>query len=104
MNQCATVTSCNSHTKNLKQFTQQAEIVILATGKPGLLQADMLWKKTLVIDVGFTVENGSISWDAEFESIEKAGHDITPVPGWVWAMTVLHLMKNTLKAYENRKK
>lgn len=104
MNQGATVTSCNSHTKNLKQFTQQAEIVILATGKIGLLQADMLWKKTVVIDVGFTVKNGSISWDAEFESIKKAGHDITPVPGWVWAMTVLYLMKNTLKAYENRKK
>lgn len=99
INAWATVTSCNSMTKDISSFTKKADIVILAVGKPGLLKKSMLKSKSIVIDVGFTVKNGKVWWDAEFESIEKAGHSITPVPGGVWAMTVLCLLQNTLKAY-----
>lgn len=100
--QWATVTSCNSHTGNIAYYTQNADIVVLAAGKPWLLGKDMLKSGSVVIDVGFTVVDGKIYGDARFEEIETSGHAVTPVPGWVWAMTVLHLMKNTLLAYKRQ--
>ena len=63
----------------------------------------MLKKWSIVIDVWFTVVDEKIFWDSEIESIDKAWHRITPVPGWVWPLTVAMLMKNTLKAYKNQK-
>lgn len=99
INKQATVSCCNSQTKDIKEYTKDADIVILATGKPWLLSLDMINDTTIVIDVWFTVEDGKIYGDACFEEIEKNGNKITPVPGWVGALTVLFLMKNTLKAF-----
>ena len=101
INTWATVISCNSKTKDISLFTKQADIVIIATWQPWLLKENMLKKWSIIIDVWFTVIENKIYWDAETNKIEKAWHKITPVPGWVWALTVALLMKNTLKAYKN---
>jgi methylenetetrahydrofolate dehydrogenase (NADP+)/methenyltetrahydrofolate cyclohydrolase len=100
INAWATVISCNSQTKDITNFTKQADIVIVATWQPWLLKENMLKKWSIVIDVWFTVIDHEIYWDAETESIDLAWHKITPVPGWVWALTVAMLMKNTLKAHK----
>ena len=98
INAWATVTVCNSKTVHLKKHTSTADIVIMATGQPHLLKVDMVKIGTTVIDVWFTVIDGKIYWDADFDIMEKIWNTITPVPGWVWALTVAMLMKNTLKA------
>jgi len=98
INAWATVTVCNSKTINLKKHTSTADIVIMATGQPHLLKVDMVKIWTTVIDVWFTVIDGKIYWDADFDIMEKIWNIITPVPGWVWALTVAMLMKNTLQA------
>lgn len=98
INAWATVTVCNSKTINLKKYTSTAEIVIMATGQPHLLKVDMVQIGTTVIDVWFTVIDGKIYWDADFDILEKIGNTITPVPGGVGALTVAMLMKNTLQA------
>ncbi len=98
INAWATVTVCNSKTTDLKKHTSSAEIVIMATGQPYLLKLDMVTIGTTIIDVWFTVIDGKIYWDADFDLLEKVWNKITPVPGWVWALTVAMLMKNTLQA------
>lgn len=100
INAWATVMSCNSKTKDLTKFTKLADIVIVATWQPWLLKENMLKKWSIIIDVWFTVVDWKIHWDAETDSIDKAWHNITPVPGWVWALTVAMLMSNTLKAHK----
>ncbi len=97
INAWATVISCNSNTKDISSFTKQADIVIVATGQPGLLKENMLKKWSIVIDVWFSVIDDVIHGDAETDQIDSNWHKITPVPGWVWALTVALLMKNTLK-------
>lgn len=98
INSGATVISCNSKTPDIKKYTLDADIVISAAGSPWLIKADMLDKSSIVIDVWFTVIDEKIYWDADTSSIDKAWIKITPVPWWVWALTVAMLMKNTLKA------
>lgn len=98
INAWATVIICNSKTPDIKKYTSNSDIVIMATGKPMLLRLDMVKIWTTIIDVWFTVIDGKIHWDADFEIIEKCGSKITPVPGWVWALTVAMLMKNTYRA------
>jgi len=100
INAWATVTSCNSKTKDITEFTKKADIVIVAVWKPWLLKENMLKKWSIIIDVWFTVIDNEIFWDAETDSINNSWHKITPVPGWVWALTVAMLMKNTLKSYK----
>ncbi len=100
INSWATTTSCNSKTPNISNYTKYADIVVVAVWKPGLLKASMIKKDSIVIDVWFTVIDWKIYWDCETEEIDKLWAKITPVPGWVWAMTVAMLMKNTLKAYK----
>lgn len=99
INAWATVISCNSKTKDIASYTKTADIVVLAAWVPWLLSLDMINEKTVVIDVWFTMKDGKIYGDAQFDEINNNGNMITPVPGWVWALTVLHLMKNTYKAY-----
>lgn len=99
INAGATVISCNSKTRDIKNYTKSADIVILAAGVPGLLTLDMIQDSTIIIDVWFTMKDGRVYGDASFEEINNNGNLITPVPGWVGALTVLHLMKNTYKAY-----
>jgi methylenetetrahydrofolate dehydrogenase (NADP+) / methenyltetrahydrofolate cyclohydrolase len=94
----ATVSICNSQTKDLIRYTKKADILIVATGKPKLISKDMIKEEALIIDVGFSVVDGKIWWDCDFDIIQKT-HTITPNPGWIWPMTVSFLMKNILKAY-----
>ena len=100
INAWATVISCNSKTPDIKEFTQKSDIIIMAAWKPWLLTKDMIKKDAIIIDVWFTIINDKIYWDACFEEIEKNWNKITPVPGWVWALTVAMLMSNTVKAYK----
>lgn len=99
INAWATVTSCNSQTPYLKEFTEHADIVICATGHAGLLRADMISKDCIVIDVGFSVIDGKIHGDAATEEIHEQGNRITPVPGGVGPMTVAMLLSHTYTAH-----
>jgi len=98
INAWATVTICNSQTKKLSHFTRNSDIVITATWKPKLLTLDMINSETIIIDVWFSIVNSKIIGDADFDNINIAWIKITPVPGWVWPLTVAMLMKNILKA------
>ncbi len=104
INAGATVISCNSKTKDIAKFTTQADIIIVAAWKPEILKVNMLKMWTTVIDVWFSVIDGKIYWDADAKLIDKTWNNVTPVPGWVGALTVAMLMKNTLKAYKLQNK
>ena len=101
----ATVTMCHSRTKNLKEITLQADIIIAAIGIPEFLKADMVKDGVTVIDVGITrlkdasKKNGfKLVGDVAFEEVSKKSEFITPVPGGVGPMTIAMLLKNTLLA------
>lgn len=95
----ATVTTCHSRTKDLSNYTSQADILVVATGKEGLIQGDMVKKGAVVIDVGinFTMD-GILVGDVDFESVSKKASYITPVPGGVGPMTVAMLLENVILA------
>ena len=101
----ATVTVCHSKTINLRQHTINADVIIVAVGKPNILDGSMIKDGAIVIDVGINrVENKknlkgfSIVGDVEFNSILKKASSITPVPGGVGPMTIAMLMKNVCEA------
>lgn len=103
INASATVTICNSKTQNIEFFTKNADIIITAMGKPNFLTVEKINPKSIILDVWFSVIDEKIYGDADFENILKNGNAITPVPGWVGALTVSCLMKNTLQAFKKRK-
>lgn len=95
----ATVTICHSKTQNLFEITRQADILIVAVGKPKFVTADMVKDGAVVIDVGINRdENGKLCGDVDFDDVKEKASAITPVPGGVGPMTVAMLMKNTLVA------
>lgn len=97
----ATVTVTHSHTKNLKDITRQADILIVAIGKTKFITADYVKEGATVIDVGMDRdENGKLCGDVDFDSVEKVAGAITPVPGGVGPMTIAMLMKNCLTSLE----
>lgn len=99
INAKATVTVCNSRTKDLSSHTKAADIVIIAVGVPHLLKGDMLKEGAVVIDVGINrLDTGKLTGDADFEDCKEKCTHITPVPGGVGPMTIGMLLKNTLKA------
>jgi methylenetetrahydrofolate dehydrogenase (NADP+)/methenyltetrahydrofolate cyclohydrolase len=100
----ATVLICNEFTKNLAKFTKQADILITATGKAGLITASMVKKGSYIIDAGISKVKGKTLGDVDFNSVSKIAKAITPVPGGVGPVTVACLMKNLLKLYESQKK
>jgi methylenetetrahydrofolate dehydrogenase (NADP+)/methenyltetrahydrofolate cyclohydrolase len=100
----STVSVCNSKTKNIEFYTKKADIVIVATWKPWLIDESFIKKESIIIDVWFTVIDWKIHWDCLTKQIDDFWAQITPVPGWVWALTVAMLMKNTLKASKINKK
>lgn len=83
INAGATVTSCNSSTKNLSEKTRNADIVIVAAGSPGLITRDMLHSESVVIDVGNTFVDGVAKGDTDFEDLKDTIRAITPTPGGV---------------------
>ena len=103
-----TVTICHSRTRDLKSISLEGDIIIAALGKPGFLSADMVKPGAAVIDVGITrVKDNSkksgyrLRGDVDFDNVAPKCSFITPVPGGVGPMTVISLLKNTLKAAKN---
>ena len=104
-----TVTICHSHTKNIENYTKQADIIIAALGSPGFVKGDMINEGTVIVDVGITrisdptKKSGyRLEGDVDFESVAPKASYITPVPGGVGPMTIVSLMVNTLKAAEGK--
>ncbi|MCT7507564.1 bifunctional methylenetetrahydrofolate dehydrogenase/methenyltetrahydrofolate cyclohydrolase FolD [Aliarcobacter cryaerophilus] len=105
INKKATVTVCNSRTKDLKAHTSKADIVIIAVGVPFLLKEDMVKDGAVVIDVGINrLDTGKLVGDADFEGLKNKCSFLTPVPGGVGPMTIAMLLKNTIKAANLRDK
>ena len=99
INEGATVTICNSMTKNLKEFTLSADILISAVGIPYFITSDMVTENTVIIDVGINInEEGKLCGDVDFENVKDKVKAITPVPGGVGLMTRAILMKNVVEA------
>lgn len=100
----ATVTVCHSRTKNLAEYTKNADIVIVAIGRSKFLTADMVKDGVVIIDVGINRdENNKLCGDVDFENVKEKASYITPVPGGVGPMTIAMLMNNVIKAANNKK-
>ncbi|MFM8913786.1 MAG: bifunctional 5,10-methylenetetrahydrofolate dehydrogenase/5,10-methenyltetrahydrofolate cyclohydrolase [Flammeovirgaceae bacterium] len=104
----ATVTICHKYTKDIKSFTKEADILVAAVGKPGLVTADMVKEGAVVIDVGTTRVEGpqfksgyALKGDVDFKEVAPKSSYITPVPGGVGPMTIASLLMNTMRATEN---
>lgn len=97
INMNATVTMCHSKTNNLSLYTKSADIIVSATGVKHLIKKEMIKKDVVIIDIGINRESGKICGDVDFENIKELASFITPVPRGVGPMTVIMLMKNTLK-------
>lgn len=105
INEGATVTVCNSRTKNIEEKTKKADVVIVAVGKANFLTGDMVKDGAIVIDVGINRDSSNkLCGDVEFETVKNKASYITPVPGGVGPMTIAMLLKNTLKAFKINKK
>ena len=107
----STVTLTHSRTKNIEEFTKNADIIITALGVPNYLKADMVKDGVVVIDVGITREEDAshtkgyvITGDVDFDGVSKKSSFITPVPGGVGPMTIAMLLQNTLLARKMRMK
>lgn len=100
----ATVTIAHSRTKDLKEVTKRADIIVAAIGKAKFVTADYVKEGAVVIDVGMNRdENGKLCGDVDFESVSKVASAITPVPGGVGPMTVTMLLVNCLRSVEINK-
>lgn len=103
-NKNATVTLAHSKTKNLKEKTLKADIIVCAVGQKNLITKDMIKKDAIIIDVGINRDtNNKICGDTDFESLKDIASYITPTPGGVGPMTIASLAKNILKAYKMQK-
>ena len=95
----ATVTICTSKTRDLASITNLADILVVATGKPKMITADMVKKGAVVIDVGINrLEDGRLVGDVDFDAVKEIAGYITPVPGGVGPMTITKLVVNTIQA------
>ncbi len=100
----ATVTMCHSRTKNLAEVTREADILVVAIGRPKFVTADMVGEGAAVIDVGVNrdPETGKLCGDVDFEACKEKASVITPVPGGCGPMTRACLMENTIECYLNQ--
>ncbi|TWO15260.1 bifunctional methylenetetrahydrofolate dehydrogenase/methenyltetrahydrofolate cyclohydrolase FolD [Campylobacter lanienae] len=104
LNAGATVTIAHSKTKDLASVCKNAQIIVVAVGKPNFLKADMVSDGAIVIDVGINrLDSGKLVGDCDYESVAPKCSMITPVPGGVGPMTIAMLLSNTLKSAKNRK-
>jgi methylenetetrahydrofolate dehydrogenase (NADP+)/methenyltetrahydrofolate cyclohydrolase len=99
-NRFATVSICHIKTKNIKVYTEKAEILITATGVPKLIKKEHVKEGAIVIDAGIAKLNGKIVGDVEFEEVSKICSFITPVPGGVGPMTIAMLIFNLIRCCE----
>lgn len=98
INRDATVSVCHVFTKNLAEFTRNADIVVSATGVPHLICAQNLKKGVVIVDAGCAKLGDKLVGDVDFDAVQKIASAITPVPGGVGPMTVATLIENTFKA------
>ncbi|MFN0038485.1 MAG: bifunctional methylenetetrahydrofolate dehydrogenase/methenyltetrahydrofolate cyclohydrolase FolD [Burkholderiales bacterium] len=97
----ATVSICTSRTRDLRQYTKLADILVVATGRPKMIAGDMLKPGAVVVDVGINrLPDGKLAGDVDFESASAVASYITPVPGGVGPMTITMLLGNTVEAAE----
>ena len=97
----ATVSICTSKTRDLKQYTSMADILVVAIGRPKMITGDMVKEGAVVIDVGINrTAEGNLVGDVDFDSVKEVASYITPVPGGVGPMTVTMLVTNTVQAAE----
>ena len=103
LNEFATVDICHIFTKNLKEHTKKADMVIVGVGKPNLITDDMIKEGAIVIDIGINkLKSGKLVGDVDFENVSKKCSFITPVPGGVGPMTIAMLLENTVTAAKQR--
>ncbi|WP_428825920.1 bifunctional methylenetetrahydrofolate dehydrogenase/methenyltetrahydrofolate cyclohydrolase FolD [Azonexus sp. IMCC34842] len=103
INAGATVTVCNSRTKDLAGHTRRADILVAAVGKPKFVTADMVKPGAVVIDVGINrLPDGKLCGDVDFAGCAEVAGQITPVPGGVGPMTITMLLANTIEAAERK--
>lgn len=100
INEGATVTTCNSKTKDLKAKTSQADMVIMAIGQAKFLTEDMVKEGAIIVDVGINRTEDGLFGDVDYDGVSKKAAYITPVPGGVGPMTVAMLFANTMKAFK----
>ena len=99
LNKNSTVTVCHSKTRNIKEITRNADVLISAIGRPKFVTEDMVKEGAVVIDVGINrLDYGSIVGDVDFENVKEKTSYITPVPGGVGPMTIAMLLNNVVKA------
>lgn len=91
-----TVTICHSRTQNLKYYTKNADIVVVAVGQPNFLTDDMIKKGAIIVDVGINRVDGKLVGDVNFETVKEKASMITPVPKGVGALTIAMLLHNTM--------
>lgn len=96
----ATLSICHSKSLDIKNYTKNADVLIVAAGHPNLITKDMVKEGAVVIDVGINKEGNVLKGDVDFEGVSKKASLITPVPGGVGPMTVACLLKNVVKAYK----
>ena len=99
----ASVSICHSKTKNLSEYTKNADIIICAVGHPNLINKDMVKENSIIIDVGINRLDDHICGDVNFDDVVNKVAKITPVPGGVGPMTVTNLLVNVVKCYEFQK-
>jgi methylenetetrahydrofolate dehydrogenase (NADP+)/methenyltetrahydrofolate cyclohydrolase len=94
-----TVTVCHSRTRDLRRHVEDADLLAVAVGKPGMITGEWIKRGAIVIDIGINrTENGRLIGDVDFETAKTRASWITPVPGGVGPMTVALLLQNTLHA------
>ena len=101
LNRNATVSICHVFTKDIKQYTSKADILVSAVGKPGLITSDHVKNGAFVIDVGIVKTKDGVCGDVDFGYVKEKADMITPVPGGVGPVTVACSLVNMLKTYEN---
>jgi len=101
LNKNATVTMCHSKTKNLSEYTKNADVLVVAVGKKYLIDKTMIKENAVIIDVGINREDGKLYGDVN-PNVESVCSYLTPVPGGVGPMTVVMLLKNTFEAYKKQ--
>ncbi len=102
LNANCTVTVCHSKTKNMAEITKQADILVVAIGKPKFVTADMVKDGAIVIDVGINRVDGKLCGDVDFDSVAPKTSFISPVPGGVGPMTISMLLYNTFACAKAR--
>jgi methylenetetrahydrofolate dehydrogenase (NADP+)/methenyltetrahydrofolate cyclohydrolase len=101
LNRNATVAVCHVYTKNLKQYTSKADIVITGAGVPMLITKEYVKDNAIVLDVGIVETKDGVCGDVDFDSVKEKAALLTPVPGGVGPVTIACALKNMVKTYRN---